>query len=196
MKYNFLYFLFIVLLFYSCSYKDREYNLEFQNDYLEWMPDESTTEMVYSDTNGNTIVYQLNYYDDGTNLVYIDGDEGVNYYYFGKWKSINYSNTEDENPILEYTYYIAYQYERQVDMLNVQYGSFSMKIAIPDEAYYIEDNYSDYSNYLFADTMQINGQMFESVYYRESLSGDVGIYYKKNTIIAFKSGSGTYLIKQ
>ncbi|MCF8369398.1 MAG: hypothetical protein K9G76_10180 [Bacteroidales bacterium] len=185
----------IIGLLSSCSYQDREYDLEFQYDYKKYMPDETTEQMIYSDSFGNKLVFDIYSYDSGYELVFIDSDEGVHYYYYGNWRKINYS--ADGHPFLRYKYYIEHQYGIQVDVLSVQYGSITMNIALPghyDD--YNEDLYMQYANFLFMENMTINGQTYEDVYYRENLDGDNGIYYSDARIIAFKSEGIYYLLDQ
>jgi len=153
-------FFMIAFLLSSCRYQDREVYLDFQENPQAWMPDESTQEMIYSDSLGHTLDYTLDYIDNRTGLVGIESEEGEGSYYFGTWKSLRYFDTGGEKPRVEYEYYIKFKEYTQVDMLRLYFGDFFLDMAIPDQPDQPSNgnvfNYNAYSNYLFADTLLLN----------------------------------------
>ncbi len=196
---QFIILILLFILFSSCN-KDHIYNLEFQDSYTNWLPPDSINSFSFTSSTNKELIFEWNYSRTANNLIYINTEgQGTSYYYADKI-SISYL-CDAESMYIRYDYYLQYMYDYgEVDILEISineyhYSEFNLRINTPN--YVDEIFYAEYANYLFAESITLNGIQFNTVYYRESLEGDAGIYYQKyNGVIAIKSENITYVLNQ
>jgi len=196
---QFIILILLFILFSSCN-KDHIYNLEFQDSYTNWLPPDSINSFSFTSPTNKELIFEWNYSRTANNLIYINTEgQGTSYYYADKI-STSYL-CDAESMYIRYDYYLQYMYDYgEVDILEISineyhYSEFNLRINTPN--YVDEIFYAEYANYLFAESITLNGIQFNTVYYRESLEGDAGIYYQKyNGVIAIKSENITYVLNQ
>ena len=186
----------------NCKYKPVNYELQYA--YVNWAKDFKYDNISFVSENREPLHFILSDSAKDFRFLTYGTAECVGEVY-GKYLWNEY---ESNNPKIIYRlhYYVDvsdfsyYEYKLPFDVLEVIINEFSMRIPIPQSVSGDEEEdhiYELYANYSHISSLELNGKVFNDVYYRKNYNETIEIYLTRyEGLIAFKVDDELWIREQ